>query len=185
MNTIAVFGDSISYGLGCDTSWVALLKKHLNKEVYNLSECGDTTGDVLHRFIEQANAVEPDIIIFAVGINDSQQFSQHRGMNYATSLKQFEENICELIIQAREFTKNIVFVGLTSVDEKKMKTHFTNAEIKIYNDAIENICHHSAVGFISLTGVLEKKDLFDGLHPNAAGHRKIFEKIKEFFDMYL
>ncbi|MBI4253127.1 hypothetical protein HY623_03065 [Candidatus Uhrbacteria bacterium] len=43
---------------------------------------------------------------------------------------------------------------------------------------MRTFCEEKNIPYISLDGVLTLDDLPDGLHPNAEGHRKMFEKIK-------
>ena len=74
---IGIWGDSITYGAS-DTEalgWVGRLRKSLpqdgNVAVYNRGICGDTTEDLLKRFPIEAEAIQPNVIFFAIGINDS------------------------------------------------------------------------------------------------------------------
>ncbi len=75
---ICIFGDSITKG-HCDYEeggWANRLKKYLeNKDsdnsVYNLGVDSDTTDNLLGRFDAEARTRDPEIIIFAIGINDS------------------------------------------------------------------------------------------------------------------
>ena len=56
---------------------------------------------------------------------------------------------------------------------------YTNDNIITYNAVIENISRDHHLKFIDLMDVLDMDDLYDGLHPNANGHEKIFLKVKE------
>jgi lysophospholipase L1-like esterase len=42
------------------------------------------------------------------------------------------------------------------------------------------MCEKENLYFIDMFDLLKKNDLEDGLHPNAKGHEKIFEKVKDY-----
>lgn len=190
--TICIFGDSIAYG-NSDTEkggWVNRLKVFLEEkdpdnEVYNLGVPGDNTEKLLERFEKECSVRKPDIIVFAIGINDSQYVNSKD--NPRIPPDKFKENIKTLIGKAKKFADKIVFIGLTPVDEKKTipipwdkEKYYDNENISLYNDAIKDICEKEKVAFCDMAGVVEKSDLPDGLHPNSKGHEKMFLKIKEF-----
>ena len=190
---ICILGDSIVWG-ACDFEkggWVERLKSYLmqNKEdvdVYNLGVSGNNTQDLLKRFdaeVVARRSEEDEIIIFAVGINDSQYLNTRN--NPRVSLNEFDENISKLIEKARKITKNIMFVGLTGVDENKVMPipwdkikYYENEIIRGYDQAISDVCKRNSIPFVGLFGLLDIGDLEDGLHPNSNGHTKIFEKVK-------
>ncbi len=83
---ICVFGDSIVWGAYDPENggWATLLRNYFESadsppyfreagdvEVYNCGVSGDKTEDLLKRFEVEAQAREPNLIIFAIGINDS------------------------------------------------------------------------------------------------------------------
>ena len=195
MNTICVFGDSIVYGesdmlLG---GWVARLRKYIEEntaedwiKIYNLGIHGDTTTGLLKRFKVEAEAREPDLIIFGIGINDS----VYRGSldNNETPKEKFRDNLQILIKEARVFTNNIFFVGLTKVEELKTQPldgsltgkSYSNTLIQKYNSDIELLCEKENLFFIEIFNLFDKEDLDDGLHLNAQGHQKIFESVRDF-----
>jgi lysophospholipase L1-like esterase len=76
------------------------------------------------------------------------------------------------------------------VDEQKTapmdNIYFLNNKIKTYNEIINNECQKRNIIFLNITeewSGLNYLNLLsdDGIHPNAKGHRKIFEKIKPLF----
>jgi acyl-CoA thioesterase-1 len=182
---IYVFGDSIAWGAFDEEKggWVDRLKIHFFNqedtdyaEVYNLGLPGMKTTDLLKRIEIECGDCNPDIIIFSIGINDS---------SFGTPIEEFRENLEKLCEKARKFTEKIVFIRLSGVDEEKTKpvywnedAWYVNAEIEKYDALIENFCQVKNLKYISLKGVLKDGDWEDGLHPNAKGHEKIFEKIK-------
>ncbi|MFH1864201.1 MAG: GDSL-type esterase/lipase family protein [bacterium] len=191
---ICIFGDSIVWG-ACDYEkggWVERLKSYLmqNKEdvdVYNLGVSGNNTQDLLKRFdaeIAARKSETADVIIIAVGINDAQYIKTRE--NPRVNLKEFEENMSVLLGKAREITKRVIFVGLTSVDESKVMPipwdetkYYENGIIQKYDAVVDEVCQKQGVPFISLFDVLNDQDLEDGLHPNSSGHKKIFDKVLE------
>ena len=106
--------------------------------------------------------------------------------NPETKQTVFKKNILKLVKLAKKYTKNIVFVGITPVDEKLTKPwegfFYTNDVIKQYNDLVLNCCKDSGVLFIDLFNKLPKyqKLLADGIHPNKKGYEKMYEIIQKF-----
>ncbi len=101
-----------------------------------------------------------------------------------------QKNLGKLIKRAKKITKNIIFLGLTNIDESKSmpvfwegentNIFFTQANINLYNAKIKELSIRNNLFFIDMFNVLKNEDLKDGLHPNYRGHKKIFEKIKDF-----
>jgi len=184
--TICIFGDSIVWGASdCEKGgWADCLKNYLmddDIDVYNLGISGDTTEDLLKRFDTEAEARNPDIIIFAIGINDSLSLNKD-------GLIKFQKNISALANKARKFTDKIIFIGLTSVDESRTTPYlseetgeaYNNQSIGEYDEIIKSFCEDNNLTFVDVLGLLiNDDDLCDGLHPSSIGHQKLFERIKE------
>lgn len=174
-------GDSIAYGLGDNEffGWYNRLRKKDNtmlKQFYfNLSIPGQSSNEILKRFeIEFSNRFNNmDIfnILFAFGIKDALKWNND--MEY---IKVFEQNVIKLINIARQHTNNIYFLGLLDVDTA-IRTEYDKDKVNQINKLLKNICYKSNVIFIEMNGVVNKSDLFDGLHPNEVGHEKISEYI--------
>jgi len=187
---ICIFGDSIAWGAYDPEhgGWATRLRNYLEKKnrdiiVYNLSVSDDTTTDLLTQIEIEVKSREPNIIIFAIGINDAQFI--HSTKSLRVSLDEFKNNLKKLHAIAKKFTDKIVFVGLTSVDESKTKpiswnndVSYVNENIKHFDGAMKKFCEENDVKFISMDGIINIADLDDGLHPNTEGHKKIFDKIK-------
>ena len=188
---ICVLGDSITYG-GYDPingGWVTLLRNYFEKKyegeihVYNLGINGDNTDGLLKRIENELIPREPEIIVLAIGINDTQYINSKN--DYRLSLERFQNNIKEISEIAKKFTSKIVFVGLTAVDETKTTPvpwnndkFYKNERIELFNEFIKNFCAENNLKFVELDQLLSGQDLDDGLHPNNEGHKKIFGKIK-------
>lgn len=183
---IGVWGDSITYG-SCDSEalgWVGRLRKSLPTDdehhIYNFGVCGDTSSDLLFRFKTEAEAIKPDYVIFAVGLNDTKY--QGESDTNLVPLDQFVANMEDLLAQARVYTDKIVIVGLTRVDEvwrSAKGSRFLNEIIGNYNQQIVSLAKENSLTFIDVFEVLNAEtDLADGLHPNTEGYQKLFEVIK-------
>ncbi len=183
---ICVFGDSITWGawdleLG---GWVNRLrlyfdsKGNFDTDVYNCGVDGDYVVDVLKRFNVETEARNPNVIILAIGINDTPHTSNPNG----TPLEKFETQYKELVEKAKKFTDKIVIIGLTNVDDEKTNG-YKNESIEKYNEIIKKLASEQNLSFVNVFGTLSISEFEDGLHPNAKGHRKIFEKVKEVLEV--
>ncbi len=183
---ICIFGDSITYGPR-NHGWVNLLKDYFEEKdgdnIYNLGISGNSTADLLNRVEVEAKAREANLIVFAIGVNDAQFI--HSINNNRISENDFKNNIKKLFEIAKKFTSKIIFIGLTSVDQTKTKPipwntdiTYTSKRIKKFDLIIKNFCTENNLKFIPVNDLLNNDDLIDGLHPNAKGHIKIFQRIK-------
>lgn len=191
---ICIFGASTTSGFWDleKGGWVNRLRLYFDSKVnddfyvtvYNLGIDGNNSGNLLKRFQGECEAREPDIIIISIGSNDS--FINSKGKSNS-SLKDFEENIFQIIKLAKKFTKKIIFLGLYDFDESKTKpvswdanVNYINSIMKKYDLALKEIIEKADISYIDMNGLLENKDFEDGVHPNSRGHEKIFQKVKDF-----
>ena len=119
---ICIWGASITEGF-YDTKyggWADRIKQYLKFKngvsVYNLGISGNDTSMLLERFDTEAKARRPDKIIFALGNNDSSYLIQKKHNN--TPIEIFSNNIEILIQKAKSITDDVIYIGLTPVDEK-------------------------------------------------------------------
>lgn len=196
MVAICVFGDCVGEGFydSRKGGWVACLSRYLkapNEEltIYNCSVSGDRTREVLKRFKVESEAREPDIIIFALGINDSWYFNNNKS-HQNISLEEFKKNIELLISKTRGMDSKIIFIGACNVDESKSRpvnwrpeVYYDNENIQKYNNEIKNICKKHNIRFIETFSLLKQDDFCDGLHPNSKDHKKLFDKILKEIDI--
>lgn len=192
---VCVFGDSITWGANDFErgGWVERLKAHYLKErdfdFYNLGISGDTSTDLLDRFEREAPAREPDCILFAIGVNDAQY---EKTVNRPrTTIEQFETNVRKLIQKANKFSDKLALIGLTPVDETKTMPipwspdkFYDNARVKEYDAIVKSIAEKENVLFIPVFHTLDANTCDDGLHPDADGHEKMFEHIKNELEKY-
>ena len=201
---ILIFGDSIIYGRGdCEhEGWVGRMKVFYNREIlelekylfiYNLGVSADTTKGLIERFEfetkRRLSKKRKNITIFGIGINDSCYSDDKKTLD--VSSKQFKKNLQKLINLAWKFSSNIIFIGLTPVDESRTtpiswnaNKFYKNEYIQKYNQIIKSVCVENKIHFIEIFDEFQKVDykklLEDGLHPNSEGHQKIFEIVKDF-----
>lgn len=130
-----------------------------------------------------------NIIIFAVGLNDSAYVRSEKG-NWV-DFNEYRANIKKLIDIAGKFSKKIVFVGLYPIDESKMNPmpydldkSYSNEDVKKYDQFLQVAAKENGAEYISIFDKFEKNDykklLHDGAHPNSAGHELIFETVKDY-----
>ena len=182
---IGVWGDSITYG-ECDSQalgWVGRLRKSLlmdrDASVYNFGVCGDTTEDLLKRFKVEADSIQPDKIVVAIGINDT-KYPAGETTN-KVPFEKFKQNMRKLVAEARNYTDKIYVVGATKVDDgfaRMSGTRFVNADIQTYNSFLQELDSSEKLPYIDVFDTLDPTtDLEDGLHPNAQGYEKLFAVI--------
>jgi lysophospholipase L1-like esterase len=185
--TIGVWGDSITYGLRDSEAlgWAGRLRKSLltdgNHRLYNFGICGETSEDILKRFAIEAAAIEPEYIIFAIGINDA-KYPTDDAVN-KVPLPQYIANMEQLISQAKHYTNSITLISATKADDawrSARGSKYLNDETKKYNAAMQDIAQQHGIQFIDVFNTLDPStDLAEGLHPNASGYQKMFEAIKQ------
>lgn len=190
--TICIWGASTTEGFYDKEAggWVDRIKQYLKFEdgthVFNLGVSGAISTDLVDRFDMEAKHRRPDMIVISLGTNDAGLLIKNN--KNQVNLEDFENNIKTLIAKAKKFTNNIVIVFSIPVDEEvcnpwRGKILYLNEEIKKYNARAIEICKNQNIKYIELFDQFEKEDykklLHDGLHPNAAGHKLMFEIIKE------
>lgn len=192
--TFCIFGDSVTQAAYIKNSWVDLLRQYLEEKynnqfvnVFNLGIGGNTSDDILKRFKAESESRTPTDIIFAFGVNDSGYF---RTLDKPIVPEdRFIKNIECLIKEAKTFSKNITFIGLTLGDDSLLKPFpesskgksYDLSRVKNYDKTLNEIASKNQCKFVSITDALEFDDFLDGLHPNEQGHRKMFEVIKKSF----
>ena len=188
---ICIFGDSITWGarLPFRVGWANLLRNYLDRHtedyysVYDLGIDGDTTNGLLNRFEVESNSRSPEVIIFAIGTNDS--VFRIKEKNTEINLLEFERNLENLINKSSKFTKKIIFVGLSKGDDKLTcpiprsstgKSYSKKVLLK-YDLIIEKVAKKYDMSFVDIKKTLVDSDFDDGLHPNKIGHKKIFKNV--------
>lgn len=206
-----MFGDSITYGRSdVNGGWASRLRKFLDEKesskpdqhyfkVYNLGIGENDTNNLLKRFeFELKQRVDEEmqkVIIFGIGTIDAKFV--HSKNSLQTTHDMFKINIQKLFTVAQHFTSNIIFVGLTPVDEPKTTptqwntdNSIMNSNVSGHNKTLQLFCKQNKIQFVDLfdswLAANYKLLLYeDGLHPNSEGHKKIFEAVKKVILKYI
>jgi acyl-CoA thioesterase-1 len=203
MYNILIFGDSITWGaVDSKGGWAQRIKDYVNiqalagkhySDVYPLGISGENSGELIKRLETEAllrlDEENETVLIVAIGINDSQiELLTHANK---ISAEDFRKNLNQIVEKGKNLAQRILLVGLTPVDEGKVKplpwklTHgYTNEQIEKYNNIIKEVAKEQAVTFLeTYKKFLEgnyKTLLFDGLHPNDKGHELIYSIVEEY-----
>jgi acyl-CoA thioesterase I len=165
---IVCFGDSITAGFGLDAgqSFPDLLQQDLDRHapryrVANLGVSGDTTQDGLAR-LPMALAEKPAIAILELGGNDGL-----RGIPIAIT----QANLAQMIEAFQGAGARVVLAGMS------LPPNYGPAFIKKFEAVYRDLAakyHVTLIPFL-LEGVGAHNEFMqrDGIHPNAAGARKV------------
>ena len=204
MTQVLIFGASLVQGYwDLQGGWVQRLRTFVDKKnlqsddyycsIFNLGISGNTSDELLRRI---ENEIKPrileskeTIVLICIGINDS-AFNNKTKSNQVKP-KKFESNLKSLIKISRKFTNQIVFIGLTKVNEQLVNPcpwdtdiSYLNKNILEYNEIVKKVCLKENILFVNLEDSLSKLNwnafLVDGCHPGSQGHQKIFEIVKSF-----
>src|SRR5437763_1800728 len=171
---ILVLGDSLSAGLALKPSqaWPMLLVDKLREdgldfEVTNASQSGGTTAGGLARL--PAHLKYPiDIFILELGINDA-----WRGI----PVEQIQQNLQEVIdrVRAKNPAVHVIIAG--------MQLPIQNAD-RYFRDFVQMFADLAAKNQAALVPYLllgvsgnPALNLFDRIHPNAAGHKILAQNV--------
>ncbi len=167
-SAIVCFGDSITAGFGLDAgqSFPDLLQVDLDRHalryrVANLGVSGDTTQDGLAR-LPMALAEKPAIVILELGGNDGL-----RGIPIAIT----QANLAQMIEAFQGAGARVVLAGMS------LPPNYGPAFIKKFEAVYRDLAakyHVTLIPFL-LEGVGAHDEFMqrDGIHPNAAGARKV------------
>ncbi len=199
---VVVLGDSIVYGFGDPEGggWVERLRRQwmspdtIGPILYNLGVRGNRVIQVCdrldHEFRHRGELRNrlPDVSIFSVGLNDSARVQSFQGRNY-TEFNDFETALHSMLDQAQQLC-NVLFVGMTPVDESKMPfqgcLYYTLADQFRYKQATRQACLERDIPYLDLFEIWLNRGEYwwksrlcsDGLHPNVAGYEALLEDIR-------
>jgi acyl-CoA thioesterase-1 len=165
---IVCFGDSITAGFGLDAgqSFPELLQKDLDQRglkyrVVNMGISGDTTQDGLGR-VMLAISEHPVIVLLELGANDGL-----RGIPVATT----QANLAQMIEAFQGAAARVVLAGMT------LPPNYGQQYISQFEQVYRDLAAKYKIKLIPflLEGVGGHSEFMqrDGLHPNAAGARKV------------
>ncbi|PJI49925.1 MAG: arylesterase [Pseudomonas sp.] len=171
--TLLVVGDSISAGLGLDTSqgWVSLLDKRLKEQgfdyqVVNASISGDTSAGGLARLPVLLSEQKPKLVVIELGGNDGL-----RGMAPA----QLQQNLNGMVQQSQKVGAKVVLLGMRLPPNYGQR--YTDAFAKVF-DTVASEQQIPLVPFF-LEGVGGVPDMMqaDGIHPAVAAQPKLLDNV--------
>lgn len=169
---VVAFGDSLTAGLGvtADEAWPALIEARLRREGYpyrvvNAGVSGDTTAGGLRR-VDWILRNRPQIAVVALGANDGL-----RGLD----TEAMERNLLGIVERLRASGARVLVAGM------RVPTNYGEGYSQAFRDVFPDVARRtgSALMPFLLDGVAADPRLNqpDGIHPNAAGHRVIAERV--------
>ena len=171
--TILIVGDSISAGFGLDTrlGWVSLLEQRLEREghddrVINASISGDTSAGGQARLPALLTEHKPDVVIVELGGNDGL-----RGQPPA----QLQQNLAAMIDAAKTAGAKVLLLGMQLPPNYGVR--YTEAFAGVYTQLADE--KQIALVPFFLEGVGGHPELMqaDGLHPAAAGQKRLLDNV--------
>ena len=171
--TIVVVGDSLSsgYGLSAEQSWVAMLRERLDAEAYgydvvNASIAGDTSSGGLARLPRLLEQHSPAVVVIELGGNDGL-----RGQPVET----LRANLAKMIELSQQRGARVLLAGMQI--PPNYGPAYTRSLAAVYPELAMRY-GVTLVDFL-LDGVALHPELMqhDGIHPNAAGQKVVFENI--------
>jgi acyl-CoA thioesterase-1 len=169
---VVALGDSLTAGLGvaAEEAWPALVDARLRRERYpyrvvNAGVSGDTTAGGLRR-VDWVLRSRPDVVVVALGANDGL-----RGLG----TEAMEANLLAIVDRLRAGGARVLVVGM------EVPPNYGAAYARAFRGVFVDVARRSGAALMPflLDGVAADPRLnqADGIHPNAAGHRAIAERI--------
>ncbi len=201
---IFIYGDSIAYG-AADLEmggWAHRLRLYFNNRttagddvdirLCNLSIPGETTAGLVERISSEIPPRLRDdcenIFIFAYGMND---FAfPPEGTKPLVELEYFSENLQSALAIAREYSQKIYVLNITPVLDEIAGAQRAGRRIRFcrnmtpYNARLKEFSAANGCTLIDVNKDFIEQNYAlllteDGVHPNAAGHKVIFERVRK------
>jgi acyl-CoA thioesterase-1 len=169
---IVALGDSLTAGFGvaAEDAWPALLDARLRREgrpyrVVNAGVSGDTTAGALRR-VDWVLRSQPEIAIVALGANDGL-----RGLD----VDRMRANLLAIVERLRAAGVRVLLAGM------EIPPNYGAAYAGAFRAVYPDVARRTGAALMPflLDGVAAdpRLNLADGIHPNAAGHRLIAERV--------
>ena len=169
---ITVLGDSLTAGLGvaADEPFPARLEARLRREgfayrVVNAGVSGDTSAGGLRR-LDWALRLRPAVVIVALGANDGLRGQPPDALR---------DNLTGIVERARAAGARVLLAGM------RMPPNYGVEYTREFAAVFPEVAHRTRVALMPflLEGVAADPHLLqpDGLHPNAAGHMIIADRL--------
>ena len=207
MKQFFILGASGVYGVGAEhDGWSDLLKAHLHRkmygqdgigekyEVFNFAKAGCTV-----EFVEETaewlygNYGRGDDVVTLISVGGNDARAMDTPDNFACTPEAFREKVTHLLKELQKYSSRVIFVANSFVDESKTNpklspfrdgkpSYFTNGRRTMFNNISKQICEAQGIDFVSIDidqATWVRDYLYsDGLHPNQAGHQRIFEQLR-------
>jgi len=170
---VVVLGDSIAAGLhlSADQAFPAVLQREMARDEHpfrlvNAGTSGDTTAGGLRR-LDWILKQRPDVLVVELGGNDGL-----RGQD----LGDIERNLREIVTRAKAAGSAVVLLGVQI--PTSYGADYAGKFQAIYPRVAEELGVALVRDFLAGVGGVPDMNLEDGLHPTAAGHRRIAENVR-------
>jgi len=158
---VVALGDSLVFGYGSTmgNDFVSLLAKDTGREIINMGINGNTTADGLAR-IDTVLALKPSVVLVLLGGND-----------FLRKVPQ-EQTFQNLDTIVEKLQSNGVVVIVLGIQGGVLNDPFKSK--------FEELTKHRGTGYVPnvLAGMVGDQSLmYDTIHPNDKGYRKIADKV--------
>ena len=169
---VVALGDSLTAGLGvaAEEAWPALVDARLRREGYpyrvvNAGVSGDTTAGGLRR-VDWVLRNRPEVAVVALGANDGL-----RGL----APDAMEANLLGIVERLRAVGVRVLVAGM------EVPPNYGATYARAFRAVFPDVARRTGAALMPflLDGVAADPRLnqADGIHPNAAGHRAIAERV--------
>jgi acyl-CoA thioesterase I len=169
---IVAFGDSLTAGFGVapEQAWPALVEVRLRRDGYpyrvvNAGVSGDTTAGGLRR-VDWVLRNRPEVAVVALGANDGL-----RGLG----TEAMEANLLAIVERLRGAGTRVLVAGM------QVPPNYGAAYARAFRAVFPDVARRTGSTLMPflLDGVAAdpRMNLADGIHPNAAGHHTIAERV--------
>ena len=169
---IVALGDSLTAGFGVapEEAWPALVEARLRREGYpyrvvNAGVSGDTTAGGLRR-VDWVLRNRPEVAVVALGANDGL-----RGLG----TEAMQANLLAIVERLRGAGARVLVAGM------QVPPNYGAAYARAFRAVFPDVARRTGSTLMPflLDGVAAdpRLNLADGIHPNAAGHRAIAERV--------
>jgi acyl-CoA thioesterase I len=169
---IVALGDSLTAGLGvaADEAYPARLEARLQQEGYayrmvNAGVSGDTTAGGLRR-VDWVLRAKPDIVIVALGANDGLRGQSPQAMR---------DNLAAIVARLQAGGARVLLAGM------RLPPNYGAEYTTDFRAIFPEVARSARVAFVPflLDGVAADARLNqpDGIHPTAAGHQVIADRL--------
>lgn len=169
---VVALGDSLTSGFGVapDEAWPALIEARLKREGYpyrvvNAGVSGDTTAGGLRR-VDWVLRNQPEVAVVALGANDGL-----RGLGTDA----MEANLLAIVERLQTGGARVLLAGM------EVPPNYGAVYARAFRGVFPDVARRTGATLMPflLDGVAADPRLnqADGVHPNAAGHRAIAERL--------